>query len=91
MFWIIAVAILIVLIFVFARSADKEAKRISREVDFRIDSIDLLCKSLDVDDREAERLERKAARYKARAEEVASRQSPAWRAYSRTVRRSNKA
>lgn len=90
MFWIIAGALIVVVVFVFARSAAREARRISCEADFRLKGLDSLVASLDADDRKAERLERNAARWKARAEEVASRQSPAWKAYSRTVRRSNK-
>lgn len=95
MIWIIVGVIVIALFVLFARSTAREANRISIENDFRIQSLNENINSLGHllrdDDRATERAERKAARYKARAEEVASRQSPLWRAHSKAVRRSNKA
>ena len=83
--------IIIVLFVIFARSTAREARRLTTEVDLRVQSLNANVKSLDHllnnNDVEAEKAERIAAIYKARAEEVASRQSPVWKAYSRTVRK----
>jgi biopolymer transport protein ExbB/TolQ len=94
MSWIIAGLIFIILFVLFARSTAREATRLETEVDFRVQSLSANVQSLDHllnnDDEQAEKAERKAAVWKARAEEVASRQSPAWKAYSRAVRKPGK-
>lgn len=77
----------LVLLVVFARSVAREAKRITIEAGFRIDGLSSLIESLNGDDKAAEKLERKSARFKARAEEVASRQTPIWKAVSKAVRK----
>lgn len=92
--WIIAVLIIIILLVIFARSTAREANRISTEVDFRLESLkanaQVVNHLLQDNDGEAEKAERKAARYKARAEEVASRQTPAWKAVTRMTRKTGR-
>lgn len=87
----ICVLLLFALVFAFARSTAREANRITIEQNFRLDGLDALAESLEYfpgeNIEEEIKLERKAARLKARAEEVASRQTPMWKAYSKTLRK----
>jgi len=78
--WIIlGVIVFLALWVVVAKWAAREARRVTREVDFRVDSVNTLMESIFVkNDDEATKLERQAARLKARAEEVASRKTPLW-------------
>ena len=91
MLWIIAGFIFIVLLVMFARSTAREANRIKTEIDFLMQSrdanVDSINHLLQDNDLGSEKAEREAARYKARAAEVASRQSPLWAAYFRTVKK----
>lgn len=80
----------IVGIIVLAKSADKEARRITTEVEFRLDGVNALCESIKYDGSKAEQLERKAARLKARANEVASRQPAGWRLFAKATRKARR-
>lgn len=88
---IVGIVLVIGILLAFAKSADREAKRVSLECDFRVESLDARLESIEHiigdNDEEATRLERKAYRLKARAEEVASRQAPMWKAYSKAIRK----
>lgn len=89
--WIIIIVILGIAIFAFAGSVEREANRITLESGFRLESLDSLVESCNYfpgeNREEVERLERKAARLKARAEEVAGRQNPGWKLYSKAIRK----
>lgn len=88
---LIIVGIVIVLLIALSKSAAREANRIQTELDFRSDGLNARLTEtrylLSGDDQEAEKYERKAARLKARGEEVASRQTPLWKSYSKAVRK----
>jgi len=88
---IIVVMLGVILLIVFAKSAEREANRITHEANFRIDSLNSLIESVKFfpgeNETEVVKLERRAARLKARAEEVASRQAPMWKAYSKTAQK----
>lgn len=88
---IIGVILGLLLLNWFAKSAKREANRINVEANIRLDGLNARLTEtrhlLDGDDQSAERYERKANRLKARAEEVASRQTPVWKAYSRATRK----
>ncbi len=79
----------LVLLIAFAKSAEREANRITIEANFRLDGLKARLTEtrylLQDDNQKAEVHERKANRLKARAEEVASRQASVWKAYSRAT------
>lgn len=79
--WIIAGVIVLVIVYVLiARWAQREAYRVTTEVDFRVDSLNALIESAlaygNDDDELAQSLQRKSDRLRARANEVKSRRTP---------------
>ncbi len=91
---VIVGAILLIGLFIFAKSAAREANRIMTEADFRLEGVNARAQSvnclLDDDEIASEAHERKASILKARAEEVASRQAPLWRGVSKVARSRSK-
>lgn len=90
-FIIVGIILVIALLHIFSKSAAREANRITREADLRLDGLNSELQAVDHlihdNDSDALKAERKAWRFRARANEVASKQSPLWKVATRRTKR----